>query len=93
MMFPPLSSQPLGCSVIVAPQNIAGAIAIEVASAGNLPVRGHHAEQRHRDHLAVFELPEPHLAACLIAPEDVARAIAIEVAGAGGLVRITEQLR
>src|SRR6516165_4987346 len=67
----------------VAPEDVALAIAVEVAGLGNLPVRGYHAVSSSLQHVHTVQQPDPHCAARAVIPEDVALTVAVEVARAG----------
>src|SRR3954447_25440657 len=67
---------------VVAPQEIALAVAIEVAGRDDVPIVGDGAEISRSDNLAVVHVPSDDLAV-VIAPQDVALAVAVEIAGPG----------
>ncbi len=64
----------------VAPENVALAVAVEVAGLDDQPVGGHRAEGPGLCHDPAVHQPDRHVAAA-VAPEDVALAVAVEVAG------------
>ena len=69
-------------AVVVLPEDVGVAVAIEVAGAGDMPVAGHRASDVCAGGLAIVLDPDRAVVAL---PKNVGMTIAIEVAGAGNM--------
>src|SRR6267378_1886166 len=69
-----------GVAIVVAPQDVAHAVAVEVAAALDVPVAGDDAEVDRSLQMSAADLPDEGVAV-VVAPEDVAGEIGVEVAG------------
>src|SRR5512133_2457299 len=71
-------------AVVVAPDDVVLAVAVEIAGVGDVPVGPDVAQERRADDLTAVELPD-RCRPVVVAPQDVAVAVAVEIAGAGDL--------